>query len=454
MLQATFIGHQGWLLSTAQTHVLVDPLLTEGFGHGGLAGTVFPPRRFDFERMPEIDAVWLTHEHDDHVCFPSLSRLARTVPIYLSSRSSVALSGVLEDQGFTVRRVDAGATVRIGSLVVRTFAADHRATPNADEWDVLPFLATDAADELGFASSVDVAMPESLLNAIASLPLRRWMLCVANNTTDVRFVQDGIERLEPTDDTDALARVLSRRWRDATTKASEPAFTAITGGGWSHPEDVAWIDRVAFCIDPQRLAENMARACSARVSAVRPGDQVVLTPEGDSHGTAAWIESAAIRRRPAGPVDVPPLIAPATRSPLDAAGWAAIEAGLRDLARYLYARPLFAEAHSRTHNQPLAFVLHDDGGDRVYAWSPPSATFERSESSDFACQLRLWACDLHALFEGLIAPSALCYTGRVRCSNRDPDSLRISPQLLWMFAHPLHRPEVARRLYDALVEAE
>lgn len=34
MFEATFLGHQGWLLRTASTHVLVDPLLTEGFGCG------------------------------------------------------------------------------------------------------------------------------------------------------------------------------------------------------------------------------------------------------------------------------------------------------------------------------------------------------------------------------------------------------------------------------------
>ena len=62
--------------------------------------------------------------------------------------------------------------------------SDHRATPRADEWDVLPFLATDASGHGAFASSVDVAMPDAMLETLASMSDRRWVLCLANNTTD------------------------------------------------------------------------------------------------------------------------------------------------------------------------------------------------------------------------------------------------------------------------------
>ena len=222
-LGATFLGHQGWLLSTARTHVLVDPLLTEGFGHGGLAGWVYPPRRIDVERMPAVDAVWLTHEHDDHFDLPSLCTIDRSVPVYASSRSSVALHGVLGELGFEVRPVGPDAVVSIGELTLRTFVADHRATPLADEWDVLPLLATDAAGHGAFASSVDVPMPEAMLDALASMPDRKTLLCLANNTTDVRFVDDLATRIEPSDDTDTLASVLRRRIDRVAARAGAPA---------------------------------------------------------------------------------------------------------------------------------------------------------------------------------------------------------------------------------------
>ena len=453
MLRATFLGHQGWSLSTQDSHVLVDPLLTDGFGHGGLAGTVFPPRSFDFARMPRVDAVWLTHEHDDHFDLPSLCHLDRSVPIHVSSRSSVALRGVLTELGFDVCPVEPGANVRVGALTLQAFAADHRATPRTDEWDVLPFLATDAEGHGAFASSVDVAMPEALLDALASMPARRWLLCLANNTTDVRFVRDGAGRIEPTDDTDALASVLARRWRHAAARATAPAFTAVTGGGWSHPEDVAWIDRVAFCIDADRLATSLQDTCETRVSAVRPGDQIELLGERMRESRASWIRATdAVRPEPAA-VDVPDLVAPACgRRRLD--DWTALETGLRELARHLYARPFFTAAHSMSGRPPLCLVLHDAAGDRVYAWTPASADFKRTQAdpASFACGLRLWGTDLLGLFEGSLAPSAICYTARVRCWNHEPERLRVDPHLLWAFAHPLHRPESARRLYARLTE--
>lgn len=456
MLSATFLGHQGWLLSTARSHVLVDPLLTEGFGHGGLAGRVFPPRRFDFEDMPAIDAVWLTHEHDDHFDIPSLCLLDRSVPIYASARSSVALCGVLAELGFTVHAVGPDAIVDVGDLRIRTWVADHRATPRADEWDVLPLLATDAEGHGAFASSIDVAMPDAQLQLLASVRERRWILCLANNTTDVRFVRHGIGRVEPSDDTDALAEVLGRRWQQAAARAGEPSFTAITGGGWSHPDDVAWIDSVAFCIDPDRLACTLGTASSARVSAVRPGDEISVDADGVHETSASWVTAAPNVQRPApAAVDVPDDIAPACgRRRLGDDGWSRLEAGLRDLARYLYARAFFVAAHSLSMRHPLGIALRDDGGDRVYAWNPTAADFVRAQpdvpTSGFASGLQLWATDLFGLLEGELSASAICYTGRVRGWNHAPDLLRVDPHLLWSFAHPLHRPEVARRLYDRL----
>ena len=47
--------------------LLVDPLLVEDFGHAqALEYRVFPPRVWTPDAMPKLDAVILSHEHDDH----------------------------------------------------------------------------------------------------------------------------------------------------------------------------------------------------------------------------------------------------------------------------------------------------------------------------------------------------------------------------------------------------
>src|SRR5207247_2903160 len=91
MLSTTFLGHQGWLFQSKSSCFLVDPLLCEEFGQAhALEYRVYPPRVFSFENFPKVDGVVLSHEHDDHFAIPSLARLARTIPIFLSAPSSPA----------------------------------------------------------------------------------------------------------------------------------------------------------------------------------------------------------------------------------------------------------------------------------------------------------------------------------------------------------------------------
>ena len=67
MLSTTFLGHQGWLFQSKTSCFLVDPLLCDEFGQAhALEYRVYPPRIFTFENFPKLDAVVLTHEHDDH----------------------------------------------------------------------------------------------------------------------------------------------------------------------------------------------------------------------------------------------------------------------------------------------------------------------------------------------------------------------------------------------------
>ena len=126
MLGACALGHQGWLLSSASTRVLVDPLLGDRMGHGGHVGPMYPPRRIDFAAFPAVDAVILSHEHDDHFDIPTLHRLDRRIPVYLSSRASTAANALLRDMGFTVHPLRPNSTLAIGDLRYRSFVADHR----------------------------------------------------------------------------------------------------------------------------------------------------------------------------------------------------------------------------------------------------------------------------------------------------------------------------------------
>ncbi len=76
-LRLTLIGHSSLLLQVAGLNLLVDPVLSDRRGPGGLVG----PRRAQppgirWEDLPPVDAVLLTHDHWDHLDGPTLARLA------------------------------------------------------------------------------------------------------------------------------------------------------------------------------------------------------------------------------------------------------------------------------------------------------------------------------------------------------------------------------------------
>jgi hypothetical protein len=81
---ATFIGQQSWLIELAGARVLVDPVLTKSFGNcAALRFEIYPGRRVDLDRLPDVDAVVVTNEHLDHLHLPSLRMLATRAPIVM-----------------------------------------------------------------------------------------------------------------------------------------------------------------------------------------------------------------------------------------------------------------------------------------------------------------------------------------------------------------------------------
>ena len=191
MFATTFLGHQGWLFSTSGTHLLVDPLLVEPFGHAGVVGRVYPPRRVDPAAFPRIDAVLYTHEHEDHFNIPSLNRLDRRIPIYLSALSSTAARTIVAEMGFDVHLVRGGDHFVVGDLDVFTLCANH-VNSDGDEWDLLQFLIRDRQGHGNFFSSVDAGPTRQTLLAVRELVERPGLWCYTNNTTYWGVLSAGV----------------------------------------------------------------------------------------------------------------------------------------------------------------------------------------------------------------------------------------------------------------------
>jgi len=111
------ILHAGYLLESNGTQILFDPVLTNPFSHNCWA---FPSASIDQNKVPQLDlqAVFISHSHDDHFCLESLNLLKRSTPIFGYSPESEFFA-LLEEMGFeSVVPLRVDAAIEVGPFVV------------------------------------------------------------------------------------------------------------------------------------------------------------------------------------------------------------------------------------------------------------------------------------------------------------------------------------------------
>jgi L-ascorbate metabolism protein UlaG (beta-lactamase superfamily) len=102
-LRATWLGHSTVLLEIDGVRVLTDPVWGERVSPVSWAG----PRRFhrapaSIAELPPLDAVLVSHDHYDHLDYPTVQALARLdVPFY----TSLGVGAHLEDWGVRPSRI-------------------------------------------------------------------------------------------------------------------------------------------------------------------------------------------------------------------------------------------------------------------------------------------------------------------------------------------------------------
>ena len=74
--------HAGYLFSVGNTRILFDPIFENPFSRNCHA---FPNVEFDHQQIKnlKVDAVFISHFHDDHCSFESLNLLDRSIPIFM-----------------------------------------------------------------------------------------------------------------------------------------------------------------------------------------------------------------------------------------------------------------------------------------------------------------------------------------------------------------------------------
>jgi len=114
----TFIGHSTFLIRTASTVMITDPVFTACAGPFGLLGPrrVRPPA-IPLRDLPRVDTVLLSHNHYDHLQPSSLSAIGAPVVTALGVAKHVPSTAVTE--------LDWWQDVRVGAATVTAVPAQH-----------------------------------------------------------------------------------------------------------------------------------------------------------------------------------------------------------------------------------------------------------------------------------------------------------------------------------------
>jgi L-ascorbate metabolism protein UlaG (beta-lactamase superfamily)/NAD(P)-dependent dehydrogenase (short-subunit alcohol dehydrogenase family) len=125
-LRVTWLGHSTVLVEIDGTRVLLDPVWSKRIGPSALAGQ----RRFfapplAFEELPEVDVVLISHDHYDHLDYPTILRLAQTGTAFVVP---LGVGAHLEAWGIAPERItelDWWEERRIGELTFVATPARH-----------------------------------------------------------------------------------------------------------------------------------------------------------------------------------------------------------------------------------------------------------------------------------------------------------------------------------------
>lgn len=209
--------------------------------------------------LPEqIDAIFITHEHADHIgCARSLA-LRERIPVYMSRGT---FAGIREpDLDGLLHVVADGHEVAIGALQVRPFTVPH------DAREPLQLTCTDGAARLGILTDLGRAS-DHVLQELAGC---RALLLECNH--DPVMLETGSYPWP-------LKRRISGGWGHLANEAAAAIALALRGTGLKQV--------VAAHLSEQNNRPELARAALAVAMGCEPGDICVA----DGPGGCPWLDA-------------------------------------------------------------------------------------------------------------------------------------------------------------------
>lgn len=373
---------------------------------------VWPPRLFDFQSFPPLDAVVISHEHEDHFNLPSLNLLDRSVPVLLSGRSSVAARTVLAEMGFSTELLIPGEGREIGSLQLMAFSPDHLATFNCEEWDGLALLIRDDIDGGCFFTTVDLMPTVDMIERVTAA-MRGAKQVLVHMDNRLGWVTGGY-----------LQELVS------------------VERGKTRTENIMGIEEIDQGKPILAVPGNTISVSANSIDGVDQRTDFLQTPPRDS-----WPPRPGFHYY-ASDGNYSPACGESKLSDSDADE---LFVSLQHLAEFLYGSPLYKRLYSLTcdldHPWQLTFALlliaDAQRNYFVLEYQPTACAFTtvsvENPFQQYVSGVECWGTDLLAVFHGDFEPRIL---SRGRSRYWTHDALMPDPfiHLFWPFFHPQRRP--------------
>ena len=160
--------------------------------------------------IQDIQAIFLTHEHGDHVCGLPVLAKRHAIPVYCNRLTAECLQPQMP--GFMRWHLfESGATVALGDLKINSFSVPH------DAYDPVGFMFHHALGNIGFLTDLGYATRLVIERVRAA----RALVLEANH--DLRLLQEDVKR-----PWSVKQRILSRHGHLSNDAAAEVAAEVVT----------------------------------------------------------------------------------------------------------------------------------------------------------------------------------------------------------------------------------
>lgn len=124
-MKVQFIKSACVVIEHGSTRVLCDPWLTDGIYYGSWYH--YPPLIFRPEDFADVDFIYISHIHPDHLDPASLARLPKHIPVIIHEYAEKFVLSLLSKIGFQViHEISHGAAFQLGpDFTIEVFAADN-----------------------------------------------------------------------------------------------------------------------------------------------------------------------------------------------------------------------------------------------------------------------------------------------------------------------------------------